>query len=314
MALSASGAEDQTKMKTEKSWNARLLRKTGLIFLTSLAAMTLYQALKRLLFPRLTLDASMAVTAVVASLFVTAAAYVVMRYYERIRNRLAQQIKIREEQERALQASLREKDLLLREIHHRVKNNLQVVSSLINLQAGKGGRHTSRTGLKESQDRIRSMALIHEKLYRSRDLSRIDFSEYLRGLTSHLVQSYGLQPGKVRTELDLERSRLDINTAIPCGLLVNEIISNAFKHAFPGKRKGIVRVGFHRLGSSRFELMVADNGVGLPRALDIRKTRSLGMQIILMLVEQLDAALDVGRKGGAEFKIRFQELRAKKTA
>lgn len=216
-----------------------------------------------------------------------------------VENKLAQ---------KAIQASLREKEALLREIHHRVKNNLQVISSLMSLQADRISDDEARKMLKESQTRIRSMAFIHEKLYQSRDLSKVDFASYIRSLAASLFQSYMLDPGQVRLETDLEDVGIDINSAGPCGLLVNELISNALRHAFPAGRKGTVRIGLRRETDGTIMLRVADDGIGLPETLDIRKADSFGLQILGLLVEQLDAKIDLDRTNGTTFTISFREL------
>ena len=178
----------------------------------------------------------------------------------------ANDITERKRAEEAVQASLQEKEILLREIHHRVKNNMQVISSLFNLQAGHIKDENARRMLKEGQLRIRSMALVHEKLYQSRDLSRVDFANYLRSLSAHLFQFFKVDAGRIRLETDLEDVHLDINSAVPCGLLVSELISNALKHAFPGDRKGTVGIGLQRRKDGIVELRVADDGVGVSRS------------------------------------------------
>ena len=217
--------------------------------------------------------------------------------------------------EEAVQAALREKEVLLREIHHRVKNNMQVISSLFNLQAGHIKDEEARRILKEGQTRIRSMGLIHEKLYQSRDLSKIDFSAYIRSLLVHLFHAYRIDANQVRLETELEDVHLDINAAVPCGLLVNELISNALKHAFPEGRKGAVKIGLRRRDDGAVELRVADNGVGFPEKLDFRRTESLGLQIVNLLIGQLDGTIELERKRGTAIVIAFQESgRKPKTA
>ncbi len=209
--------------------------------------------------------------------------------------------------EEAVQAALREKEVLLREIHHRVKNNMQVISSLFNLQAGRVKDEEARRILKEGQTRIRSMGLIHEKLYQSRDLSKIDFSDYIRSLSVHLFHAYRIDANQVRLETELEDVHLDINAAVPCGLLVNELISNALKHAFPGDRKGVVKIGLRRREDGAVELRVADNGVGFPEKLDFQLSESLGLQIVNLLVSQLEGTIKLERKKGTAIVIAFQE-------
>ena len=211
----------------------------------------------------------------------------------------------------AIQASLREKEALLREIHHRVKNNLQIISSLMSLQAEHLPDEGARKMLKESQTRIRSMAFIHEKLYQSRDLSKVDFTSYIRSLAASLFQSYKINPGQVQLEADLEDVSIDINSAGPCGLLVNELISNALKHAFPAERNGTVRIGLRREADAIITLRVADDGVGFPEGLDFRKADSFGLQILGLLVEQLDAKIELDTTSGTAFTISFRELEYK---
>jgi PAS domain S-box-containing protein len=217
----------------------------------------------------------------------------------------------RKEAQDKLQSSLSEKEVLLREIHHRVKNNMQVISSLLNLQS----RHISDADVleifKESQRRIRSMALIHEHLYQSSDLSRIEFSQYLQNLATHLFHSCQVDSDRVRLTMDTEEIFLNINTAIPCGLIVNELVSNALKHAFPDGRKGEVAIELHRVVGDGYVLRVKDDGVGFPEGLDFRRTDTLGMQIIITLVGQIEASIELRRENGTEFKILFQEVKYK---
>ncbi len=207
-----------------------------------------------------------------------------------------------------LQTSLSEKEVLLREIHHRVKNNMQVISSLLNLQSRRIQDSDVLEMFRESQRRIRSMALIHERLYQSSDLSRIEFAQYLRNLASHLFHSYQVSANRVRLRLDTEEVFININTAIPCGLIVNELISNALKHAFPEGRTGEVAVELRRVQGDGYILRVSDDGVGLPDGLDFRSTETLGMQIVNTLVSQLDGAIQFTRDQGTAFSISFQEV------
>jgi two-component sensor histidine kinase len=167
---------------------------------------------------------------------------------------------------------------------------------------------------KESQRRIRSMALVHERLYQSSDLSRIEFSHYLRNLATHLFHSYQVDSSRIRLSLDTEEVFLNINTAIPCGLIVNELISNALKHAFPDGRTGEVAVELRRLEGDRYLLRVRDDGVGFPEGVDFRQTESLGLQIVVTLVSQVSGELKIERQGGTAFTIVFNELPMKKKA
>jgi two-component sensor histidine kinase len=217
----------------------------------------------------------------------------------------------RKQAEEALRASLHEKEILLKEIHHRVKNNMQVISSLLSLQS----RHlTDKAAIemfRESQQRIRSMALVHEKLYQSKDLSRIDFSKYIESLIMFLFHSYRVNSDLVRMKTEVRNVLLDINSAIPCGLIINELVMNALKHAFPGGRKGEIIVSLQPSGDDRFILSVSDDGVGFPAGLDFHKTETLGMQLVTMLVDQLDGTISLERKRGTRFEVIFRELKYK---
>jgi PAS domain S-box-containing protein len=211
----------------------------------------------------------------------------------------------RKRADEVFKSALREKEVLLREIHHRVKNNMQVISSLINLQAARLEDPSAKEMLRESQRRIRTMALIHEKLYQSTDLNRIHFSEYVRSLCVHLFHGFQADPAKIRLKLDLEDISLDVSTSIPCGLIVNELVSNSLKHAFPDGREGEIAVHFHRTGGGELELLVSDDGVGFPRDLDFRNTGTLGMQIVTMLAEQIDGTISRDDERGTSFRISF---------
>lgn len=202
---------------------------------------------------------------------------------------------------RQLQASLAEKEVLLKEIHHRVKNNMQVISSILSLQASTLDDPAVRTALRESQGRIKSMALIHEKLYRSDDLARVDFGDYLRGLTQDLVRSHPPRGSRrsARLELELETVRLNIDQAAPCGLLVNELLSNALKHAFTGCDPSIapllrVRLSHHpsHNGEQEVTVEVLDNGRGIEAGFDWRASESLGLQLVTTLTEQLEGHIE----------------------
>jgi PAS domain S-box-containing protein len=218
----------------------------------------------------------------------------------------------RKQMEEALRLSLQEKEVLLKEIHHRVKNNMQIVSSILNLQAGSVKDPAALECLRGSQSRIRSMALVHEKLYRSSDFSRIDFGEYVRSLVTALFQSCRTDSNQVRLDFKAEAVFLDINTAIPCGLVTNELIVNALKYAFPEGRSGVVKIRLRPLGKDEYRLVISDNGVGFPKDLDFRNTESLGMQLVTLLVGQLDGTIDLKRKGGTTFDIVFKEQKKKK--
>jgi PAS domain S-box-containing protein len=211
--------------------------------------------------------------------------------------------------EESIQASLREKEVMLREIHHRVKNNMQVISSLFNLQAGKTANEEYREILKEGQTRIRAMSLVHEKLYQSRDLSKIDLAVYIQSLADHLFNVYLTDSNRIRLETDLEEVPLDINSAVPCGLILNEVISNSLKHAFPEGRKGLIRIGLKRGPDDMIILRVSDDGIGFPKDIDFLQFESLGLQIAKLLVGQLEGTIDLDRTNGTTFTVTFRELK-----
>ncbi|MBN2346367.1 MAG: PAS domain S-box protein [Candidatus Aminicenantes bacterium] len=228
-------------------------------------------------------------------------------------------ITARQQAEELLRASLHEKEVLLQEIHHRVKNNLQIVSSLLTLQAGHAATKSVEEMFRESQDRIRSIALVHESLYKSHNLAEITFDDYLRVLVDNLVNSHFAAAGRVAVQYQMERILLTIETAIPLGLIVNELVSNSLKHAFPGGRHGQIRVQLHGRDKERFvgvktksgtlyrvptcELTVADDGVGLPAGFELAKQESLGMQILSMLARQLNGELTVRGGPGTEWRM-----------
>ena len=208
-----------------------------------------------------------------------------------------------------IKASLEEKEVLLREIHHRVKNNLQVISSLLNLQSTYIKDREALGLFKESQERVKSMALLHEKLYQARDLGKIDFGAYIRDLTATLFHSYGAQSREISFEILASEILLGIDTAVPCGLILNELISNCLKHAFPAGEPGKIRIDLSREGDRQFSLIVRDNGVGLPAGLDLESLPSLGLKIVKTLADQLSATLEVQQRNGTEFTIIFSELK-----
>ncbi|MEA3277735.1 MAG: histidine kinase dimerization/phosphoacceptor domain -containing protein [Pseudomonadota bacterium] len=213
----------------------------------------------------------------------------------------------RKSAEERLQHSLQEKEVLLREIHHRVKNNMQVIHSLLYLQVNAIRDRVDPVALeafRQSQTRIKSMATIHDRLYRSKDLTEIDFEDYLHALIPDLLQLYNIGD-RVRTDIEAKNTRLDIDTAIPCGLIVNELVANSLEHAFPGRRRGRIDIVLKHRAAGLLELTVADDGVGLPPGYDWRSTATLGLQLVNDLVDQLDgeAMLDTGE--GTRFDIRF---------
>jgi PAS domain S-box-containing protein len=217
----------------------------------------------------------------------------------------------RKRMEEALRKSLREKEILLKEIHHRVKNNMQIISSLLNLQAKTIRDPAALEGLAECQNRIHSMALIHEKLYRSKDISSLEFGEYVRSLATALFRTCRADPGLIRLVFETEETFLDIDTAIPCGLIVNELVLNAIKHAFPGGRTGEIRIALGRKERGGCRLAVSDTGIGFPEQADFRKTETLGLHLVMMLVEQIDGTIKMTRRGGTTFDIAFHGPKSK---
>ena len=215
----------------------------------------------------------------------------------------------RKNAEEQIQSSLREKEVLLKEIHHRVKNNLQVTSSLLKLQSGYIQDPQAQGMFAESQNRIRSMALVHEKLYQSSDLSRINFAEYVESLAALLFRSYGIESGQIQLHIEGSGIFLSVESAVPCGLIVNELLSNCLKHAFPNGRRGRVEVRIGRGPGEQLLLVVADDGVGLPPTLDVEKTESLGLQLVRTLAQQLDGHAQLVRGERTEFNITFPEAR-----
>jgi PAS domain S-box-containing protein len=203
-----------------------------------------------------------------------------------------------------LRSSLREKEVLLKEIHHRVKNNLQIVSSMLNLQMGQIKDPDARDLFQESQSRVRSIALFHEKLYESKDLARVDIAEYLKGLSTGLFATYGIDPDQVVLSARIDDIPMGVDAAISCGLIVNELLSNALKHAFPEGRRGEVRIELHDEGP-QVMLEVTDNGIGFPRALDFQSQNTLGLRLVRILAEQLRGTIELDRREGTRFVVRF---------
>ncbi|MBI5663822.1 MAG: HAMP domain-containing protein [Nitrospirae bacterium] len=221
-------------------------------------------------------------------------------------------ITTRKKIEEQIKASLEEKVLLLREIHHRVKNNMQIISSILNLQSGYIKDTRTLAVLRESKNRIDVMALIHEKLYQSKSLARINFQEYIDELVTSLLISYGANTNLIRSEIHAEGISFEINTAIPCGLIINELVSNSLKHAFPDGR-GNINIFLEAAGDGRYTLTIRDDGVGLPAGLDYQKSVTLGLKLVNALTGQLDGSIELDREMGTTFRITFREMRHKTT-
>ncbi|MBM3213257.1 PAS domain S-box protein, partial [Candidatus Poribacteria bacterium] len=209
-----------------------------------------------------------------------------------------------------IKASLEEKEILLREIHHRVKNNLQIICSLLYLQSRNIINKEAIELFDDARNRIISMSLVHERLYQSHNLSKLTFSDYIKNLTSSLFRTYGITPDFISLKLDLEDISLNIDKAIPCGLILNELITNSIKYGFKNgnggkENKGEIAISFHSNGNNQINLIISDNGSGIPENVDFRNTKSLGLQLVNRLVEQLDGTIALDRNDGTKFDIKF---------
>lgn len=210
----------------------------------------------------------------------------------------------RKKAEEKIKRSLKEKEVLLKEIHHRVKNNMQIISSLLSLQEMNVKDRAVQKIFRESQTRIRSMALIHDKLYRSKDLTQIDMGEYMDDLAVDLFRAYDINPALVTLENNIKEIYLNLDTAIPCCLIINELVANSLKHAFPSG-KGHISVSLSANRSSKYSLIIRDNGIGYPEKYDYRKAETLGFQLVPMFVKKLFGNMEINNRGGAETRITF---------
>ena len=215
--------------------------------------------------------------------------------------------------------------MLLREIHHRVKNNLQIISSLLNLQIPYIKDEQAIEFFKESQNRVKSISMVHEKLYQSKSLDKIEFKDYISNIVTNLFQTYDVDQDTIEYKPSLDNIKLNIETSIPCGLIITELITNSIKHAFPATeglgpsnkkftslngKKGKIWVKLHS-NDKKFNLIIKDNGIGLPEGLDFKNTESLGLQLVDLLVNQVDGVIELNQENGTEFKIEFEELKYK---
>jgi PAS domain S-box-containing protein len=223
---------------------------------------------------------------------------------------VAEEITARKVAEDGLTSSLREKEVLLKEIHHRVKNNLQIISSLLSLQAQSLKEPSLRDLFVDSQNRVRSMALIHERLYQSRSLANIAFEEYARELVVHLQRSYSA-PGVIASVAPT-LILLPIDLAVPLGLILNELVSNALKHAFPGNREGRITITLAPERGDRLVLSVSDDGVGMPEGTEIRGAKTLGLQLIDVLASQIEAQMEIRREKGTMILLSFPMKKEKR--
>jgi PAS domain S-box-containing protein len=215
----------------------------------------------------------------------------------------------RKQAEAQIQASLREKEVLLQEVHHRVKNNLQVISSLLDLQSQQIEEQATLEIFRESQNRVKSMALVHEKLYKSKDFARINFAEYTESLTSFLLRAYQFDRDNLALELNIDEVTLNIDTAIPCGLIVNELVSNSIKHAFPNNQSGTIRITMFADKTHNFNLIVEDNGVGFPPNWNLKQSQSLGIQLVHVLTKQIKGKLELDNRLGSRFHVSFPAIK-----
>jgi len=216
----------------------------------------------------------------------------------------------RKRAEEQIRSSLAEKEVLLREIHHRVKNNMQIISSLLSLQSEFSKDSNFIEMFKESRNRITSMALIHEKLYQSQNFTKIDINGYIKDLVNGLFQSYGISTSKIALNLHVEDVPIGIDSAIPCGLIINELVTNSLKYAFPGDKKGELAIKLHSNGENMIELVVSDDGVGIPQDLDLHNVKSLGLHLVTILSEnQLQGEINLNRDRGTEFQIKFKGVK-----
>ena len=212
-----------------------------------------------------------------------------------------------------IKASLREKEVLLKEIHHRVKNTMQVIISLLRFQADKIEDKPYANMFEESQNRIKSMALIHERLYQSKDFSNIDFNKYVETLLNELFISFGVNRNRVKMTINIKDVSFDLENAIPCGLILNETVSNSLKYAFPKNREGEIKISLWAVNGDALELIIGDDGVGIPENVDLENAESLGLYIIKMLTEyQLGGVIELNREKGTEYHIKFKRQLYKK--
>ncbi len=209
--------------------------------------------------------------------------------------------------EKAIKSSLNDKNILLQEIHHRVKNNMQIISSLLNLQTKYVDDEEAINVLKESQNRVRSMAIIHENLYKSEDLMHINCVDYIESLVLNLFYAYNIEKTQIKPVLNIDDISLNIETAVPCGLIISELISNSLKYAFPNKMDGEIVISL-KSGKEYYQLCISDNGIGLPEDINFTNIKTLGLLLVNSLAEQIDGKVTIHRENGTQYNIIFKEL------
>jgi len=201
--------------------------------------------------------------------------------------------------------SLKEKEVLLREIHHKVKNNLQLISCLLYVQSKKAVDERPQDILQDFQDRVKSMAMVHEKLSRSHNLAKINLAEYVKSLFDNLFQLYNVRPDRIALNFDVDNTMIGVDTAVSCGFVINELVSNSIKHAFPGGRKGEINIEFHSDDEMGFKMVIRDNGIGFKT--DLAKSNTLGLQLVNAVVEHIDGSIKLDSSGGTRLEIAFRE-------
>ena len=226
-------------------------------------------------------------------------------YQQKLEEAVAERTQELHQAYQKIKASLEEKDVMLKEIHHRVKNNLQIITSLLRIQSSQMKDQASKEILRISQNRIKSMALIHDSLYRSQDLANINFSDYLNRYKSHLISLYKEKLREVDFRTDIQDVHLDINKAIPCGLLINELVTNSLKHAFPNNKKGEIIVRMSTDDNQRCQLTVRDTGIGISKEVDLHEPKKVGMRLVKDLVLQLHGTIKFHMKKGTTVQIMF---------
>ncbi len=213
----------------------------------------------------------------------------------------------RKQTEKQIKRSLDEKEVLLREVHHRVKNNIQVISSMLNLYSTHIKDEPYLNAIQDIQNRIKSMALIHEKLYQTKDVARVDFNEYIKDLVNSLFRFYGVNINKIKPKIEVEGVSLGLDAGVPCGLIINELVSNSLKHAFAEELQGNINIEMRPENETEVALIISDNGKGFPPDFDFKNTKTFGLQLVITLVEQLGGNIQLNKEGGAEFKVTFEK-------
>jgi len=227
---------------------------------------------------------------------------------------LREENEVRKKAEQEISESLKEKEVMLKEIHHRVKNNLQVVSSLLFFQSKKITDPKTLEIFKDGENRVKSMALIHEKLYKGSDLANIDFKEYVTNLSSFLLQSYGVDQANFKMKNSMGDVKLGIDTAVPCGLIINELVTNSFKHGFKDQTSGEIKIDMGHDENNNYLLKVSDNGKGLPENLKIEESDSLGLRLVNNLTIQLNGTVEYSSDNGTTVKLVFEDPKYKKAS